>query len=139
MSSKQPPSDLECWLKTAGGRIVCLRCTAISVRTGRQCSKPAMKSSRTQKCTHHGGRSTGPKTAEGKQRSRAVHLKDGTQTSSCREEYSRQSGLVSMLEDCVHVLGMTDAKRRRGRKSNSYRPLLSIEDVRTFLESINTT
>jgi len=60
--------DYERFVALAGGRIRCLRCTAQSSRTKQQCGKPALKSSRTQKCTHHGGRSTGPRTAEGKQR-----------------------------------------------------------------------
>ena len=125
------------YLTTAGGRIRCLRCTAISSRTGAQCSKPALKSSRTQKCTHHGGKSTGPTTAEGKQRCIAVHYKDGSQTRQAREEYSRQSAVVSMLEDCVHVLGMTDAKRRRGRKSNAYCAVTTVEQIEAFLASLN--
>jgi hypothetical protein len=51
-------------LTLAGGRIHCLRCTAQSTRTKLQCGKPAMKSSKKQKCTHHGGLSKGPTTAE---------------------------------------------------------------------------
>lgn len=46
----------EKYLVTAGGRIRCLRCTARSSRTKLQCTKPALKSSTTQKCGHHGGR-----------------------------------------------------------------------------------
>ena len=58
----------ETYITLAGGRIRCLRCSAKSVRSGLQCAKPAMKSSRTQKCSHHGGWSTGAKTAAGRQR-----------------------------------------------------------------------
>jgi hypothetical protein len=49
-------------LTTAGGRIKCLRCTAQSSRTKEQCARPALNSSRTQKCQFHGGRQSGPKT-----------------------------------------------------------------------------
>ena len=55
-------------LIAAGGRIVCLRCTAMSKRTKLQCGKPALKISKTQKCQFHGGKSTGPKTEAGKAR-----------------------------------------------------------------------
>ena len=59
---------MEKFLLTAGGRITCLRCTAKSVRSGNQCLKPSLKSSRTQKCSTHGGRNKGPITEAGKAR-----------------------------------------------------------------------
>ena len=61
-------------LLTGRGKIQCLRCTAKSSRTGVQCGRPALKSSKTQKCQYHGGRSTGPKTAGGKARIAAAHI-----------------------------------------------------------------
>ena len=116
-----------------GGRIFCLRCTARSVRSGLQCGKPAMRSSKTQKCTHHGGRSKGATTFEGKQRIIDAHLKHGESTLLAKAEYSNDSAKLSMLEDCLHVLEMTNAKRRQGRKASGYRPLLDVGDVRRFL------
>ena len=68
------------YLQTAGGNITCLRCTAQSTRTKLQCGRPAIKTSRTQKCQYHGGR---PHTAETLKRiseASAVHsqaTKDG--------------------------------------------------------------
>ena len=44
------------YLQTAGGNITCLRCTAQSTRTKQQCCRPAIKTSRTQKCLTHEGR-----------------------------------------------------------------------------------
>lgn len=44
------------YLQTAGGKIACLRCTAQSSRTKLQCGRPALKTSRTQKCLTHEGR-----------------------------------------------------------------------------------
>ena len=116
-----------------GGRIFCLRCTAQSTRTKLQCGKPAMKSSKTQKCTHHGGRSTGATTVEGKQRMIDANLTHGQSTRSVREEHSKASAHISMLEDCLHVLGMTTEKRLQGRKASGYRPLRTVEDVRRFI------
>ena len=123
----------ETHITLAGGRIRCLRCTAKSVRSGLQCAKPAMKSIRTQKCTHHGGRSKGATTLEGKQRIIDAHLKHGESTLLAKAEYSYDSANLSMLEDCLHVLEMTNAKRRQGSKASGYRPVLDVEDVRRFL------
>jgi len=126
-------SQYETYITLAGGRIRCLRCTARSVRSREQCGKPAMKSSNTQKCTHHGGRSKGATTAEGKQRIIDAHLKHGDSTRAAREEHSETSAHISMLEDCLHVLGMTTEKRLQGRKASGYRPLRTIENVRRFI------
>ena len=120
----------------AGGRIRCLRCTARSVRSGEQCGKPAMKSSKTQKCTHHGGRSNGATTAEGKQRIIDAHLKHGDSTRTAREEHSKVSARLSMLEDCMYLLGMTTAPRIRGRKPAGYVPVRSLDDVRRVLRGL---
>jgi hypothetical protein len=126
-------TEYETYVTLAGGRIRCLRCTARSVRSGEQCGKPAMKSSKTQKCTHHGGRSKGATTAEGKQRIIDAHLKHGDSTRAAREEHSKASAHISMLEDCLHVLGMTTEKRLQGRKASGYRPLRTVDDVKRFI------
>ena len=117
----------------AGGRIRCLRCTAKSVRSGLQCAKPAMKSSRTQKCSHHGGWATGPKTAEGRQRIAQAHTIHGESTKAARQEYSNTSANLSMLEDCMYLLGMTAEPRIRGRKPVGYIPIRTFKDVKQVL------
>jgi hypothetical protein len=133
-ASKQiDKTQYETYITLAGGHIRCLRCTAQSVRSGEQCGKPAMKSSKTQKCTHHGGRSTGATTAEGKQRIIDAHLKHGDSTRAARVEHSKASAHISMLEDCLYVLGMTTEKRLQGRKASGYRPLRTVDDVRRFI------
>ena len=123
----------ETHITLAGGCIRCLRCTAKSVRSGLQCAKPAMKSSRTQKCSHHGGWATGPKTAEGRQRIAQAHTIHGESTKAARLEYSRASAELLKLEDAMHVLGMTTAPRTRGRKAASYRPVRTVEDVKRMM------
>jgi hypothetical protein len=50
------PDGKQQYLVTAGRKIVCLRCTANSTRTKLQCGRPAIKTSRTQKCEFHDGR-----------------------------------------------------------------------------------
>ena len=116
------------FLTTAGGRIRCLRCLAKSSRTKLQCGKPALKSSKQQRCGSHGGLSTGPKTAEGRQRIAHAQTVHGRDTKAARLERSRGSLRLAQLEDAMHVLGMTVGKRTRGRKPNGYTPLRTIDD-----------
>ena len=123
---------MEKFLTTAGGKIQCLRCTAKSVRSGNQCLKPALKSSRTQKCGHHGGRNKGPITEAGKARSAASRVKTGEFTKQAIQERSQKLAEMMQLEDACHVLGLTNAGRTRGRKPNGYTPLATIKDVVMF-------
>ena len=120
-------------LFTAGGKIRCQRCTAQSSRTGEQCGRPALKSSRTQKCQYHGGRGSGPKTAEGKARIAAAHTVHSQETKEARAERSAASARLSRLEDAMYVLGMTSVGRSRGRKATGYVPARTIEDVRQMV------
>ncbi len=123
---------MEEYLSTAGGKIKCLRCTAKSVRSGNQCLKPALKSSRTNKCAHHGGRNKGPVTEAGKARSAAAHVKTGEFTKRAIRERSEKLAEMMQLEDAMHVLKMTTATRTRGRKPNGYTPLATFKDVVMF-------
>jgi hypothetical protein len=123
---------MEKYLSTAGGKITCLRCTAKSVRSGNQCLKPALKSSRTVKCGHHGGRNKGPITEAGKARSAAAHIKTGEFTKQAIRERSQKLAEMMQLEDAMHVLKMTTATRTRGRKPSGYVPLTTIKDVVMF-------
>ena len=123
---------MEKYLSTAGGRITCLRCTAKSVRSGGQCFKPALNSSRTQKCSTHGGRNKGPVTEAGKARSAAAHVKTGEFTKQAIRERSKKLAEMMQLEDACHLLSLTAASRTRGRKPNGYIPLATIKDVVMF-------
>ena len=117
-------------LSTAGGRIQCLRCTALSKRSGVQCRRPASKFSKTQKCHMHGGRgNSAPKTEAGRQRVIAAHIKSGRYTKDAKHDQSKASARLARLEDAMHVLGMTTASRTRGRKADSYVPVTCIQDV----------
>jgi hypothetical protein len=116
-------------MTTAAGAIRCPRCTALSRRTGQQCGRPALKASKTQKCQFHGGRSPGPTTAEGKARLTALHTVHGLETRAKRAERSASSARLSQLEDAMHVLGMTNAPRIRGRKAHGYVPIRTLEGV----------
>ena len=137
MGNQITKTEYETYITLAGGRIRCLRCTARSTRTKQQCGRPALKDSRTQKCQFHGGGSTGPKTAEGKQRINDAHLKHGESSRSARLEHSQASAKLSQLEDALYLLGMTTAPRIRGRKALGYRPVRTIEDIRRMLLNDN--
>ena len=54
-----------------------LRCLA-KTRRGTECQKPAIKGR--SRCQLHGGRSTGPRTEEGRARIAAAHYKHGNRT-----------------------------------------------------------
>jgi len=117
-------------LATAGGKVVCARCTAKSKRSGEQCKKPAMRGKAV--CDFHGGRSTGPKTQAGKDRQRAAVTKTGAYTKQAAEDRARSTRLLCGLEDAMYVLKMTTMPRSRGRKPLGYVPLKTVEDVVKF-------
>jgi hypothetical protein len=121
------------YLVTAGGRIRCVRCTAMSKNTREQCRKPALKISTTRKCQFHGGKSTGPKSAEGKARIAAAHLLHGGETNLRKLERSQSSLRLAQLEDVMHALGMTTADRTTGRKPAGYRPINTLGEARQFV------
>ena len=125
--------DIISTLVTAGNKITCARCTAKSKRSGEQCKKPALKTSRTQKCQFHGGRSTGPKTEAGKARQRAAVLKTGAYTKEAMEDKARSVRVLAGLEDAMYVLNMTTMPRTRGRKPKDYCPLHTVEEVVQFM------
>jgi len=115
----------------AGGRIRCRRCSARSKRTKLRCGAPAMKGKKV--CRTHGGKSTGPRTEQGKANSAKANLKNGKYTKQAQTEHSEASAQLSQLEDAMYLLGMSDAPRSRGRKASAYCKLESLDDVRAML------
>jgi hypothetical protein len=124
------------FLVTAGGKITCPRCQAMSKWSKNQCMKPALRGKSV--CGHHGGRSTGPRTAEGKERSRQAHIKSGEYTKVAILESSNTSLKLAQLEEMMHVLKMTTAKRTRGPKPLNYKRLTSLDDVLDAIENSET-
>jgi len=101
-------------LLTAGGRITCDRCQAMSKRTHLQCAAPASKGKT--KCRTHGGKSTGPKTAEGKTRCAAAKTIHGFETRQARTERALGMRRLRELEDLGHLLGIMTGPKTPGRK-----------------------
>ncbi len=116
---------------TAGGKILCPRCQAHSKRTKLQCGKPALKGKRV--CQFHGGRSTGPKTKEGRLRIGHSKTKHGNETRQARAERSARSAELASLEDMMYLTGMTNAPRTPGRKPAKYQPITSLDAAFEFM------
>ena len=114
------------YLKTAGGKINCLRCTANSTRTKIQCGRPAIKTSRTQKCQYHGGR---PHTAETLKRISEANTVHGQSTKAAKQQYTHSIELIHELQDAMHVLEMGDGPKIRGPKPKGYKPVMNQADV----------
>jgi len=83
MCTINPMENNALWLNTAGGKITCPRCQAMSKRTGEQCGAPAERGKRV--CRFHGARSTGAKTEAGRQRILAALTKHGRESRAQRE------------------------------------------------------
>ena len=123
--------NIEKMIVLAGGRITCLRCTARAKRSKDQCRKPAIRGKT--KCRTHGGASTGPKTQVGKDAIRQAHFKHGEQTLEAKAARSAKDAELQALEDIMHVMNMTSAKRTRGRKALGYVPIKTFEEARRWI------
>jgi hypothetical protein len=72
------------------------RCGARSKRTGKPCRGAAMPNGR---CKFHGGKSTGPRTPEGLERSRRANWKHGYFSREAKAERSRLRAAILALRD----------------------------------------
>ena len=86
----------------------------------------------------HGGKSTGPRTEQGKANSAKANLRHGKYTKQAQTEHSEASAQLSQLEDAMYLLGMSDAPRCTGRKAKGYRPITSVDEVREVLAETKT-
>jgi hypothetical protein len=118
MMKNNPILDISC----AGGKIVCRRFTAKSKRTGEQCKKPVLKTSRTQKSEFQGARSTGPKTEAGKAGQRAAVTTSGNYTETAIKDKQCSAQKPAALEDTRYVLNMITAPGTRERGRASWHP-----------------
>ena len=77
------------------------RCGA-KTRKGTPCKSPAMKNGR---CRMHGGKSTGPKTLEGLERSRRANWKHGYYSQEASEERRMLRQLLKMYKEDIKDIG----------------------------------
>lgn len=103
------------------------QCTAKSRRTGLPCNNPAAYGCRT--CRVHGARKA-ESIKRGKDHVNFVH---GRRTLEAQLEQSATSRRLQQLEDALHLLKMTTAKRSRGRKANGYNKITSLGEVKKYL------
>ena len=145
------------YLKTAGGKIICLRCQAKSCRTKQQCGRPAIKTSRTQKCLAHEGRPNAQEalqcsskdsavhsqatkeakleghTAEGKQRIAQAQLKHGAFSRAGLEAKHSESIKLRQLEDVAYLIGLIQGPRTCGAKPKGYVPVTTIKAIKKLI------
>jgi hypothetical protein len=77
------------------------RCGARSKRTGEPCQGAAMPNGR---CKFHGGKSTGPRTPEGLERSRRANWKHGHFSREAKAEQSRlRAALLALSDLCKSI------------------------------------
>lgn len=114
-------------IHTAGGKIVCNRCQAKSKRTQQQCGRPAMRGKNV--CNFHGGKSSGPKTTEGKERSRQAHIKTGGFTSESRQRQLATMLQLAYIEDMMYEINITSAPKTRGPKPAGYIKYNSVGEI----------
>ena len=89
-------SEIEGFILTLGGRIRCPRCQAKSKRSQQQCRLPAIRGKRV--CRIHGGRSTGPRTQQGRNLCGAAKTVHGRETRAIRAKRQRALAELKLLE-----------------------------------------
>lgn len=82
------------------------RCGA-KTRSGTPCQAPAMKNGR---CRLHGGKSTGPKTPEGLERSRKARWKHGLYSADLKKEIRHYQEEIMKEQDLFQAL-LKEARR----------------------------
>ncbi len=104
----------ESYLSTCGGTIRCRRCQAKGKATQQQSKAPAVRGKSV--CRVHGGRSTGPRTEEGRQRCAEAKTVHGREKRAIRK--TRQASLIRLagLEALGRAKGFITGPKTRGPK-----------------------
>ena len=75
----------------------------------------------------------GPRTAEGRQRIAQAQLKHGFYSKAGLEAKHAEAIQLRELEDIAVLIGMITGPRTRGAKPHGYRPITSMEAVKTLV------
>ena len=104
-----------------------LQCSARSKRSGVRCLNNAVSTSNV--CRMHGY------VPKDKVKRGEVHgmYRNGNRTLVAQKQFSEQSARLQMIEDALHLLGMTRASRLRGAKAKSYKKLTSLEEIKKLI------
>ena len=97
-------SEKEAYIVTLGGRIRCPRCQAKSKRSQQQCRSPAIRGKRA--CKVHGGKSTGPRTQQGRNRCGAAKTLHGRETRKIRAKRQQALAELKLIERICKDLGI---------------------------------
>ena len=103
------------------------QCTAKSKRTGHPCNNPAAYGCRS--CKVHGAR----KAETIKRGEMHPNYTFGRRTLEAQLEQSSTSRRLQQLEDALHLLKMTTAKRSRGRKASGYCKITSVDEIKKVI------
>lgn len=68
-------------------------------RAGTPCQCPAMRGRR--RCALHGGKSTGARTPEGRERARMANYRHGEYTKEAKAERRRQAEILRLARECL--------------------------------------
>ena len=96
--------EKERFITTMGGRIRCSRCQAKSKRTKKQCRSPAMHGKSV--CRIHGGKSTGPRTEQGRKRCSAAKATHGRETRAIRAKRRQKLAELKLIERLAKGAGV---------------------------------
>ena len=97
-------SEKDPFILTLGGRIRCPRCQAKSKRTKQQCRSPAIRGKRV--CRIHGGKSTGPKTEQGRNLCGAARTIHGRESRKIRAKRQQALAELKLLERMGRGVGV---------------------------------
>ena len=75
----------------------------------------------------------GPRTAEGRQRIAQAQLKHGAYSKAGLRAKHAEAIQLRELEDIAVLIGMITGPRTRGAKPHGYRPITSMEAVKTLV------
>lgn len=103
------------------------QCSAKSKRSSVRCLNNAVSASNV--CRMHGY------VSKDKIKRGEAHgmFKDGSRTLEAQKQSSEQSARLQMMEDAMHLLNMTTAKRSRGRKASGYCKIRSVKEVKKLI------
>ena len=104
------------------------QCAAKSKRSKERCKNPAAFG--TASCRMHGAVAY-EKRPRGKSHGRYMH---GKRTLQAQAEQSAVSRRLQQIEDAMHLLGMTTAKRSRGRKAAGYCKIKSLDEIKKVIK-----
>ncbi len=104
------------------------QCTALNRQTKQQCKNPAAFGCKV--CRYHGARRK-ESIRRGEQHPNYVH---GKFTFEAKKKSSEKIAQLQMIEDAMHLLGMTTAKRSRGRKALRYSPITLVDEIKKVIE-----